>query len=187
MCRNLRIAIMGSAGTGKTSLSQELAKSLEIPHSPDHTRALLPATGHESHRSMNPETKAAFTQSVMEAKLSFETTADMFVADRTTVDSAAFWLHWVSPHIGDGKRTRDFLKICRDHATSRYTHIVFAPWGAIEFVDDKIRTADLYYQYEMSCLMKGILDDWAIEFFELPIAFASPDDRIAYCRKLVAA
>jgi hypothetical protein len=134
---------------------------------------------------MDGETKASFTQAVLDAKLAFEQSSAAFVADRTSVDSAAFWLHWVSPHMDDATRTQRFLETCRSHATSTYTHIVFAPWGAIDLVDDSIRTADPYYQYEMSCLMKGILSDWGIRYLELPPALASLDERISCCLQLV--
>jgi predicted ATPase len=175
-----RIALSGSAGTGKTSLASRLAASLALPLSEDPVRRVL---AEQRYRDLDAVARAALAEEVLRLRVDGEADLTSFVADGSTVELASFWLRWVTPDLADGARSRQFLDRCRAHA-ARYTWLVILPFAGIPLAGDGFRTADADYQYGMHCLGKGLAADWGLPIFELPAAAKTLEERVDRCRKL---
>jgi hypothetical protein len=89
-----------------------------------------------------------------------ERARDGFVADRSSLDFAAFWLHYGLQD--DADLTAEFLDEMSAHAR-RYERIVLLPWGALPLVDDGVRSTNRWTQLRYQALLEGLLERRAPE------------------------
>lgn len=153
--RRPRIALAGSAGTGKTTLARALAQRLEVPYVPEGMRARI-ERGLELHTldlaelgdlviELWEEQRQLERQAVREA--------GGFVADRSPVDFFAFWLLYrCGPRVRTEAFHRDTL---RD--VGHLDRIVVLPWGVLPLIDDGVRTPDPWRQRHYQALLEGLL------------------------------
>jgi hypothetical protein len=119
----MKIAISGSACTGKTTLGRELAKQLGFTFIPEHFEPLF-ALG---KRSDTKQRVAAFRK-VLGFKSAEEGKHEDFVADRCPLDLMNLWLA-----TGLGRRPKlsaQFYGDCRKQM-ELYDRIVILPWGRL--------------------------------------------------------
>ncbi len=175
----LRIALVGSAGVGKTTLAERLAADLGVPVSPDPVRPLLAELGFTAPNSLSDGQRLELCQKVLARRIAFEETHDSFVADRAALDTAVYWLRWCSR--GSNDATAALVAAARAHMR-RYSHVFLLPWGALPLVDDATRTPDSWYQYGMHALTLGVLEEWGVEHMAIPKDAVSLKDRVEICR-----
>lgn len=154
--RRPRIGLSGSAGTGKSTLGLALARTLEVPYLPEGMRSRL-----ESGLDLHSLTHRQLQELVEELWLEHVAAEDAavrsaggFVADRSSVDFAAFWLHYRFTE--DAPATAAFFA----RAFSRvavYDHIVLLPWGVLPLVADGVRTSNPWIQRHFQATVEGLL------------------------------
>ena len=150
------IALSGSAGTGKTTLGLELAARLDVPFIEEGMRRRL-EDGLEPHTLE----RDAFRDLIVElwheqrdAEARARREAGGFVADRSAVDFAAFWLYY---QFGwDEEPTRAFLTETLAHQAN-YDRIVLLPWGGIPYQRDGIRASSPWVQRAYQALLEGLM------------------------------
>ncbi len=151
-----RLALSGSAGTGKSTLGRALAERLALPYLPEGMRGRieggldLHTLDHGSLRALVVELwheqRAAENGAIEEA--------GGFVSDRSSIDFAAFWLHY---HFSeDGAATAAFFAETLHHALS-YDHIVLLPWGVLPLVADGVRSSNPWVQRHYQATLEGLL------------------------------
>jgi nicotinamide riboside kinase len=153
----MRIALSGSAGTGKSTLAALLGRRLGLPVIGEGMREHLERTGVELHRLSHSEFRAlvwSLWEEREEAEARAEREAGGFVADRAGVDYAAFWMyyHFAREDVDTAALMREAL------APGRYDHIFLLPWGAIPLVADGVRTADRFVQLHVDLLIRGLAE-----------------------------
>jgi nicotinamide riboside kinase len=178
----MRIAIVGSSGTGKSTLAEALARDQSLPLSVDPVRLLLQESRYRSHRDLDDDARLSLAERVLDVRLSFEASQESFVADRSVIDSAVFWLYWAGRTPPAHERSMQLLTTCQQAARS-YTRVFLLPWGVIPLQDDGVRTQNAVYQKAMHCLLLGVLNDWAVPYTTVPDIVADLDARIAFCRQ----
>lgn len=147
-----RIAVSGSAGTGKTSLGRHLARELGLPFVEEGMRARLEA-GLDLHE-LGLEGWAALIEELWEEHRAAQAAApDGFVADRSSLDFAAFWLHYDLCALPE--RSADFLARMRA-AAADYDLVVMLPWGALPLEHDGVRTTNPWVQLRFQLLVEGV-------------------------------
>lgn len=152
-----RIAITGSAGVGKSTLTRRLAAVLGVPWIGEGMREYLERTGIDLHL-LGPEGLRELVVRLWEERKEEEARAAAgFVADRASYDFAAFWLYY--RFAGDDPVTERIL--AETTAPGRYDRVYLLPWGAIPLVADGVRSPDRWVQLHSQLLIEGVLARWA--------------------------
>lgn len=126
----LRIALSGSAGTGKTTLAQLLAERLHLPLIPEAMRTYLEAGGLRLECLPQADAASILTCFVQDLQAQ-ETRLGAFVADNGALDLAAY-ARWYGCE-------RTFQKM---PWAGRYDAVVLLPAGVLPYVRDGVRRDD---------------------------------------------
>ncbi len=152
-----RIALSGSAGTGKTTLGRALAAHLGLPFLEEGMRARLEA-GLDLH-TLAPPALAELIEELWAEQDAAERAADGgFVADRSSLDYAAFWLHYGLYH--DEPSTERFVERMAA-AARRYDGIALCPWGVLSLDADGVRSTNPWVQLRYQVVVEGLLERYA--------------------------
>jgi nicotinamide riboside kinase len=151
-----RLALAGSAGTGKTTLGHRLAQAFSVPFLEEGMRARLEA-GLDLH-TLDVEQLASLVESLWQEQRENEAQAIAthggFVSDRSSVDFAAFWLHYGFAQ--DLDRAESFVRDTISHAEA-YDGIIVLPWNALPLVADGYRSTNPWIQKRYQALLEGLL------------------------------
>lgn len=140
-----RIALSGSAGTGKTTLAQLLARRLDLPLIPEAMRAHLEAGGARLD-DLPPAEAATILASFRQDLENQERELGAFVADNGALDLEAY-TRWY--RCGSGSRP--------GLVAGRYDAVVLLPAGLLPYVQDGIRRDDA----EEEIRFQGLLESMA--------------------------
>ena len=103
-----------------------------------------------------------------------------FVADRSSVDFAVYWMRY-GFYYDPGPQ--DFIEQVLKHACS-YDAIVLLPWGAIELIDDGVRSTNRWVQRHFQASVEGLLTrEHGLRTLRVPIALRSLEERLAWMRE----
>ncbi len=150
----LRIAIVGSFSTGKTTLATEVAERLALPLLPEAAREVA-GQGFKLDKDATPEIEALIFLKHYNNELS----TYQFVVDRSMLDIMAY-AGWV---LDNRPRTKEMAiwdeceRLAERRLRSAYTHIFYLP---IEFpiVLDGLRPDDPEFQKDIDVRLLGLLD-----------------------------
>ena len=163
-----RIALSGSAGIGKTTLGRRLASTLGLPFIEEGMRRRLEGglQLHRTSRGQRVELVRELWAEQVEAEDRALQTHGGFVADRSSIDFAAFFLHYRFTEPED--QAGAFLAEAFAHA-GRYDRIVLLPWGVLPLERDGIRSTNPHLQRLFHGLVHGLLvEEAADRLVELP-------------------
>ena len=152
-----RLALAGSAGTGKTTLGRALAQRLDVPYIPEGMRERLEA-GLDVHALGPGGFKRLFLE-LWQEQMALEDAAIQanggFVCDRSGWDYAAFRLLY--------RFTKDIDEVAEFYArvrerTALLDRLVVLPWGVIPLQADGIRTANPWTQRLFQSSLEGLVN-----------------------------
>lgn len=170
----MKIALTGSSSTGKTTLARRL---MEIRSFADvvgefvteDARSLLRSLGHTSMDAMSRAELRRFQELYLEQKANNERNHERFLADRSYVDVAAYWLVRDSFDLPLNMQ-QSFEGRCRELVSGYDLHIHF-PFGQIPFASDGYRSEDLEFHQNIGTKIHELLREWGVKF----ISIESPD------------
>ncbi len=161
--RPTRIALCGSAGTGKTSLGRRLAAALGYVYVEEGMRKRLEAgfdwlALHRVSGAYESLLDELWSEQNAAQEAALASSAGGFVADRSAYDHAAFWLHYGALH--DRARTEAFvgrmLAAAREH-----DRVLVLPWGGVPLADDGVRSTDRWLQFRFQAIVEGLIGRFA--------------------------
>jgi nicotinamide riboside kinase len=148
-----RIALSGSAGTGKTTLGRRLASEMGVAYIDELMRRRLEA-GLRLEGLSRDGWRALVRELWREQRALQEQAREGFVADRSSLDYAAFWLHY-GLHEDEGETRAFFAEMAA--ASAELDAIVLFPWGVLPLVADGVRTPDPWTQLSFQGVLEGVL------------------------------
>lgn len=179
----LRIGICGSAGVGKTSLANALARDLGLPCLREEMRDYLESAPANLMELPVAEVGAVLAQLWKEREQK-ESLTSAFVADNCPLDFAAYAMYYGCL---DAQNISIFLAETLSYI-ARYDAIVLLPWGGLPYVADGIRPADqhlqLRYQFILEGLLRRYVDPQKLHF--LPESIMHLDDRRSWVLSMVS-
>jgi len=159
----MKITIIGAHGVGKTTLSNELAKELNLPKIHDVVVEAF-KKGFEINENTPPETQFwLFSRQLEEERLT-----DNFVADKCLMDYSVY-----ADIIFEDDRLKSLLSEMVKKNIN-YDYIFYLPIE-FEIEDDGIRSLDIDFQRKVDERYKKLLDDWQIKYSTLS---GSVEDRL---------
>ncbi len=180
----MRIAVTGSAGTGKTTLCQALGERLGLAIVPEGMREYLERTGVDLH-DLGPSQLRELVETLWRDRVAAERGDASWIADRCSVDYAAFWLLYRFHH-QLGADTDGFMAAFREGAAA-YDRIVLLPYGAIALERDGIRSTNHWIQLHFQLVLEGLLDRWALggRLLRVPTALRTVGERLDWVSERV--
>jgi len=148
-----RLALSGSAGTGKTTLGRRLAADLGLPFLEEGMRRRL-VEGLDLHRHTTRDLVRLMHELWDEQVAAEDAARDGFVADRSSADFAAFWIHYGLLH--DREATEEWLGRALARLL-RYDRILLLPWGVLPLADDGVRSTNRWSQFQFQATVEGLL------------------------------
>jgi len=151
-----RIALSGSAGTGKTTLGRRLAEELGVPFIDEIMRRRIEA-GFDIHGMSHADWRALMREQWNEQRALEEAAGHGFVVDRSSLDYAAFFLHYDLHLDGDGDSWLEEMAA----QSARYDQILLFPWGVLPLVADGVRSTNRYTQLRFQSILEGTMKRYA--------------------------
>lgn len=182
-----RLALSGSAGVGKTTLGRALAEAWGVPYLPEGMRARL--EGGLSLHGLSHAALQALVQSLWAEQRDAEQAAMAshggFVADRSAVDYAAFWLHY---HFTEDPATSALFFAETLGWLPTYDRIVLLPWGALPLVADGVRSSNPWIQRHYQATLEGLLarEVDPARLLSLPVALTGLRDRLRWVQQALS-
>lgn len=172
-----RIGLAGSAGVGKTTLALTLAAALDVPVLREAMRGRLESgfalqgLTRAEHRGLLSEDAEAL------AGHAAECWDEGFIADRTPLDYAAFWL--CSGYASEDAGGTAVLIERAAAVTAEWDLVVVLPWGDVPLVADGIRYANPWHQLHAHTVIEGLCRRFVPpdRLLFLPAGLGEPDAR----------
>ncbi len=151
-----RLALAGSAGTGKSTLGRRLAADLDVPYIPEGMRERLEA-GLNIH-ALGPGGFQRLFMELWNEKVDREDQAIVehggFVSDRSPWDYAVFrLLYRFTRNVDEVDRFYESVRA----RTNLLDRLIVLPWGTIPLQADGIRTANPWTQRLFQSSLEGLV------------------------------
>jgi predicted ATPase len=158
-----KIAIIGAAGVGKTTLLNSLFEdttiSVKYRKIEEVVRKLCAERGYESPYTID-EDLDQFRHDVLSRQIEEENKVDNFIIDRSTIDAWAYYMRW-SWNTSTVEKTEEFYQAAYKQA-QQYDKLIYIPI-AFEIQDDGYRWANPVYQKQVDRLLRSIITDWDLK------------------------
>ncbi len=168
----MRIAVIGTHSTGKTTLAKALSRELNIPVIEECARS------HDiKHASVEEYIK--IQENILAEQIKAESKHQNFISDRSTIDNLAYWIHSCAPMV-DAVTNRSYTKTALENVTT-YTNIfLLVP----EFYprDDGFRDTNIIYQLQIAETINTIL-----YLHQIPhhVLSGSVDERLRHAMRIL--
>ena len=180
----MKVAISGSAGTGKSLLAKQLSFELGSPLIPEGIREYLLEHNLKDFKGMSPRETMGMQWFILNRKIEEEKKLNSFVADRCTADNVAYALRWCGREIQDVPKAqmKHYINEAKEHC-KLYDAIFILPGGIIPLENDGVRSSNENYHYEMECMIMGLLHKWDIPFYV--VESISLNERMDDCMNVI--
>lgn len=157
-----KVALIGSAGVGKTTLLEALFKEDSIANLynkiPEQVRVLCNERGYKNPYEIDGDVHQ-FREDVLLRQIQAEKQFTSFIADRSTIDAWVYFMRW-SWNSADVDTSERFYQAAHQQAQN-YDLLVYLPI-MFEISDDKFRWANATYQRQIDRLLLAMVDSWGL-------------------------
>ena len=153
--KQLKIAMSGPSGVGKTTLSEWVSKEFGIPFITTSTKPLWEKHGIINHEMLiqrtilNPQWGLDFQYELLDIRKKIIEDNEQFVTDRSPIDNLAYFIMQNTPYLGE-EATQSYIELCAT-ALSKMDGLIQIPFGPhIVLENDGKRVANKYYQMSVN-------------------------------------
>jgi len=171
----MKIALVGTEGTGKTTLAKAVSEKYNIPYVDECARIISKETGIKV-REDNSDKLYEFQIKCLEMKLKEESKYDEFIADRSTIDNLVYYLRWVA-NDKDSELNEKYCRKCIQNIRT-YDKIVLMEPKYLSLVKDEIRTGNIWYRESIHFMLIGVLEEYVEDYIRMPFVYL--EDRVNY-------
>ena len=165
----LRIGLIGSSCSGKTTTATLLSQRLNIELHEEVESALLKrwiANGKiRSKGDFVPDLSAEFHEEALKIRERNVRNILSFVTDRTAAELFVYYLLYVSPHVPKAESEK-FRERCLN-VMSVYTHLFLFPLGSLPLKNNAVRTVNREYQSGVHQLIVRVLEEFQLDYINL--------------------
>jgi len=172
-----RIAICGSASTGKTTLAAALARDLGVPCIDEEMRAFL-RSSRTDLTQLPPSELQETLLGLWHQRRRNEDALPAFVADNSAIDFAAYALYYGCLSASN----REVLLTEAAKYLRRYDAIFLLPWGVMPYEQDGVRAPNQDLQLRYQLLLEALLHRYADPetLHVVPETLATPHERMQW-------
>lgn len=165
----LRIGLMGSSCSGKTTSAKILATELGLDLQPEFESEMLLdwiRRGKIKDKSrMSSELIRAFHEEALNLREQMSSSSERYVSDRTAAELLVYNRLYTQPHF-HRDYGEDFNSRCKS-VMAKYTHLFLFPQGVLPLEDNGVRTIDSEYRLRVHTLLLEVLKDLGISYSSL--------------------
>ena len=156
---DLRIAVIGSHGSGKSILSKLLSEELSLPLITEVARTF-------KKEQLNPSNPSylSIQKEILRLQIQEESLHKKYVSDRSTIDNLSYYLYNCYDIASDIENNAYLSHAINN--TLNYTHI-FLLRPEFLIIDDNFRSTDILYQHNIDIVIKCILQLYNIKYYML--------------------
>ena len=159
-----KIMFLGPSGIGKTTLAKFVEKEYGIPFISGSYSDLLPSTRREKHVDMLQKDKIILyseEHQLLTLRAKKFGGSGSFVSDRSYVDNLTYFMLKLSQNVKQCDTTA-FRDNCIQLLDRDCTHLIYVPYtddmiGVWEVEDNDKRVTNIFYQWQVSQIMNGLL------------------------------
>ena len=159
----LRVAFVGTSGTGKSTLSRFVSDRMGIPHIEEQARVVSSDMG-TTLRDMRYRDPYLFQRRVLEYQ--FQREKDLsgsgFISDRSVFDPLVYLMRFTDPTPMLVSQYKAI--IFRYYSNHPYTHIFYLRPGEFDPPDDGVRSTDRLYRYQVDGMFLMLLNSYSIPY-----------------------
>lgn len=162
----MKIALIGSSGTGKTTTGKLLSEHYSIPLVPEFAEEVASGMDvplKEVHKC-TLQTRYEFEYGILKRKKAFRSGLHNFISDRTELDILAYM--YIDCHAVDEKLFNKMRHEC-ERGFGNYDYWFLFDWGRVKFKDEDRRRHKFFHQKE-HYLIEGLLYHYMIDFVHVP-------------------
>ena len=157
---SLKIVVIGSHSTGKTTLARMLSKKFSIPMISEAARKF----DKEKISNISSKEYINIQKQILDMQLEEESLRNEFISDRSTIDNAAYWIHNCSNNVKDIENINYIDKAIKN--IPNYTHI-FLLIPEFYPISDNFRDTNIVYQLQIAEIIHTILVMYQIKHYRI--------------------
>lgn len=168
LSRKSKLAIVGAAGVGKTTLLNELFENPLVNETytkiPEVVRSVCAERGYESPYDIPEEEVHKFREDVLDKQIELENQAESFIVDRSCMDAWLYFMRWSWNSVDVEDSERFFQKAYAQ--TKKYDALIYLPIS-FELEDDGFRWNNKTYQRQMDRMFREYVRAWDLDILFL--------------------
>jgi nicotinamide riboside kinase len=181
----MRIGFSGSAGIGKTELCKAVNKILNYPVLIDCARDYLKENKIKDVNNLDSIARMKFQLAMLARKQATEQLTSNLIVDRTTLDTVAYTLYYLSDKEEFQRGVMDYVRDATIHAAKTYDVIFILPYGQFPIKDDGIRKPLPAHQMMIHMLIEHTVEKGVGPFHVHQITSESVEDRVTEVLEVV--
>ena len=164
----MKIALSGSAGTGRTTIARKLSQIVGYPSLTNLAKSILRDDGFKYGMGLTVEQFLCTPDRqgmLAENKRVMESHYDDFVTDRSWLDLAAYCVQGMLEK--EKFDISEFLNECQEEV-EKYDIIIHIPWGRQPLESNGTRTIDPWFQFIIDSIICRLAMLWDVKLISVP-------------------
>jgi nicotinamide riboside kinase len=156
-----RIVLIGSHGTGKTSLANRMAQELGLPEIKEVARGIISEAGYRTtaeYKAAPVPILADIQRRILIEQMRKEVLLSSFISDRSVIDIAAYTLYYTNDNV--------YSDLARDWANRYYDLIIYVPI-MFRLQGDGFRDEDEKFQFSIDDIIREQIEKITMPVYEL--------------------